>query len=69
MIEGILSEEIPFEVLRFERDVAEVDEIEEFCKFYNKHADKPSKKHDEIVKTLDYQIFEVVPGNLFPLVQ
>ena len=38
----------------------EVDEIEEFGKFYSKHTDKPSKKHDDIVKSLDYQIFEVM---------
>jgi hypothetical protein len=60
LIEGILNEEIPLDILRFERDVPEVDEIQEFFKFYSKHADKPSKKHDDIVKTLDYQIFEVI---------
>ena len=51
LIEGILYEEIPFDILRFERDLPEVDEIEKFFKFYSKHADKPSKKHDDIVKT------------------
>ena len=60
LIEGILNEDIPFDILRFERDVPEVDEIEEFFKFYCKHADTSSKKHDDIVKTLDYQIFEVI---------
>ena len=54
LIEGILNEDIPLDILRFERDVPEVDEIQEFFKFYSKHADKPSKKHDDFVKTLDY---------------
>ena len=36
LIEGILNEDIPLDILRVERDIPEVDEIQEFFKFYSK---------------------------------
>ena len=60
LLESVLNEDVPFENLRFEGDVPEVDEIEEFCKFYSKHVDKSGSKSEEIVKFIDNQIFEVI---------
>ena len=53
-----LIDAVHFDDLVLEKDVADVDQIEVFCTYYAKHADKA--KFKDIRKVCELQIFELI---------
>ena len=53
-----LIDDVHFDDLVLEKNVADVDQIEVFCTYYLKHVDKA--KFKDIRKSCEFQIFEMI---------
>ena len=53
-----LIDDILFDDLNLEKNVADVDQIEVFCTYYLKHVDKA--KFKDFRKSCEFQIFEMI---------
>jgi hypothetical protein len=53
-----LIDDVHFDDLVLEKNVADVDQIEVFCNYYTKHIEKA--KFQDIRKFCEFQIFELV---------
>ena len=57
-----LIDDVHFDDLVLEKNVADVDQIEVFCTYYLNHVDKA--KFKDIRKSCEFQIFEM-PGKVY----